>query len=103
MEKIFKSIEELLDFDFSQLTPQSSNYLLIIPPNGETLPKVRKEHEPNRWKIVERHGDSDPGIVFEITPRWMTITIHRKTGFTRRKDFPILGKNPKDVILDIFE
>ena len=96
MEKIFKSIEELLDFDFSQLTPQSSNYLLIIPPNGETLPKVRKEHEPNRWKIVERHRDSAPGIVFEIT-------IHRKTGFTRRKDFPILGKNPKDVILDIFE
>lgn len=102
MEKTFKSFKELLDFNFSELEPQKSNYLRLIP-SDEILPKVREEFEPKKWKIVERHRDSDPGIVFEITPRWMTITIHRKTGFTRRKDFPIFGKNPKDVILDIFE
>jgi len=102
MQKTFSSYNELLDFDFSELEPQTSNYLRIIPING-IFPKVKKEFELKKWKIVERHNASSPEILFEITPRWITITIHRMGGLVRRRDFPCLRKDPRAIIQAVFE
>ena len=98
MEKIFNSFKELLSFDFTKLEPQKSNYLRLIPSDGN-LPKVKKEFQPKKWRVITREPKTE--IIFEITPRWLTITIHGLKDSTR-ENFEI-NKNPKELIERMFE
>lgn len=100
MEKLFKNFDELLEFDFSKLEPQKSNYLWINLSNG--LPKIKKKED---WSVRRRSEDLIPKIVFEITPRWLTITIHRGEGKTTIEgNFELKkGMDPKKLIQEILE
>ena len=97
MEKTFKTFHELLEFDFCNLEPQKSNYLKIIPDDG-ILPAVNTK----KWRIINHPNRLKPQIVFEITPLWITITIH-ETKVSKREDFRLREKIPKDLIQEIFE
>lgn len=102
MNKIFKSLEELLNFDFSGLRPQKSNYLKLIPDDG-VLPKVNKKFHPERWFGVTYQKEVETEIIFEITPMWVTITI-KKGKESRKENFRITpGKDAKSIIKEIFE
>ena len=101
MEKIFNSFYELLNFDFTELEPQRSNYLRLIPSDGN-LPKVKKEFHYKKWRVVSRRKNYPSRITFETTPRWLTITIHEVSG-SKRNDFNLLKKDPKILIQEIFE
>ena len=91
--------QELLNFNFEELEPRT-NYLRLIG----ILPKIRKELHPERWRIVEKHNLPHQGIILEITPRWLTVTIHLTArSSVRQTEFNILKKDPKEVILGIFE
>lgn len=101
MKRTFQSFEELLDFDFSLLEPQKSNYLILIPPDG-ALPIVNKKFHPKRWMAVTHQEESIPKITFEITPLWVTITINESKE-SRKEDFETLRKNAKSIITEVFE
>ena len=102
MKKVFSSFSELLDFDFSQLEPCCSNYL-ILEPNDGILPTVKKGYYFGKWRVISRSdSDSHPTMTIEITPRWVTITIY--DGKSKRKeDFECVRQTPKALIQEIFE
>ena len=94
MEKLFRNFNELLEFDFTELEPQKSNYLGVPLSNG--LPK-RKIKEG--WRTKGKSHDLVPKVIFEISPRWVTITIRGGEGKSiKEKDIECLKKNPKVII-----
>lgn len=99
MEHNFNSIKEVLAFDFTKLEPNKSNYLRVIPKNGK-LRNVNNKYEPKKWRMISKRA-TKPEIEFEITPRWLTITISGESE-TRREDFYIFRKDVASVIKDIF-
>jgi len=103
MEKIFENFKELMSFDFSELTASKSNYITILGTNG--LPKVRKNQNFNKWRVVERPKNlSKPKISMELTPRWLTITIHpEKNQKSRQIDIDCFKRDPKAILQGIFE
>ena len=101
MQKTFQSLEDLLEFDFSNLEPQKSNYLRLIPNDG-VLPTVNKKFHPKRWIATTHQEESASQITFEITPLWVTITIHESKE-SRKEDFEALGKDAKSIITEVFE
>jgi hypothetical protein len=104
MERVFKNLEELMDFDFSGLTANKSNYLTILANNG-CLPSVRKSQNFSKWRVVERPKDlSNPKVLMEITPRWLTVTVHQGNGLSsRRIDVYRFKRDVKEIIQEIFE
>jgi hypothetical protein len=105
MEKYFKSYKDLLNFDFSKLEPEKSNYLTLIPVNG-ILPRLKLGSSLKNWKWVNVEYDQarTPEIFFEITPKWLTTTIIKPTGECRRRvDFELNQKDPKSIIQELFE
>ena len=103
MEKIFENLKELMAFDFSNLTASKSNYITILGSNG--LPKVRKNQNFKKWRVVERPKNiNEPKISMELTPRWLTITIYpEKTQKSRRIDIDCFKRDPKSILRGIFE
>ena len=103
MEKIFENLKELMAFDFSNLTASKSNYITILGSNG--LPKVRKNQNFNKWRVVERPKNLvEPKISMELTPRWLTITIYpEKNQKSRRIDIDCFKRDPKSILRGIFE
>lgn len=100
MEKTFKTFHELLNFDFTELEPQKSNYLRLIPSDG-ILPTINKEFHPKRWRGITQN-ETIPQIIFEITPNWLSITVH-ETKEAKREHFELLKKDAKSLIREIFE
>jgi hypothetical protein len=95
----FKSIKELLNYDFSQLEPQKSNWFIIRPKNG-TFPQL-KSNQLCKWRLISKGNPTDtPQILFEITPKWLTITITKPSGMIR-EDFE-LKQDPKTLIQELF-
>lgn len=103
MEKVFENLKELMDFDFSTLTASKSNYITILANNG--LPKVRRSQNFSKWRVItKRKGDIEPRILMELTPKWITITVHQgKALKSRIIDIPCFRKDPKIIIQEIFE
>ena len=102
MKQTFSNVNELMDFNFSNLTASKSNYLTILGTNG--LPKIRKAQHFNKWRVVEKLNVDEPRILMEITPRWLTITVYQGEELkTRQASFEISRKNPKSVIQEVFE
>jgi hypothetical protein len=103
MEKVFSNLRELMEFDFSELTAGRSNYITVLAGNG--LPRVRKGQNFSKWRVVERPKDlSEPKVEMEITPRWLTVTVHQgKNLNSRRIDVDRFKKDPKVIIQEIFE
>ena len=106
MEKIVKTTDDLLSFDFSQLKPQKTNYVRFIPDN-ENLPKVREDFE-REMRVSEKNHKKEPEITFEISPRWFTTIIYDGAR-VRRNEFQIdqiSGYDSKiltGIILKIFD
>lgn len=103
MEKIFENLNELMAFDFSELTAGKSNYITVLASNG--LPKVRKGQNFHKWRVVERPKNLiEPRISMEITPRWLTIIVYPEKGQkSRRIDIDRFKRDPKVIIRGIFE
>ena len=100
MERTFKTLKEILDFDFSSLEPKS-NYISFTPSNGK-LPRVRNEFQFKKWRVITRLREATPKIIIEITPKWLTITIHEGNDKeTRRGNFERKRKNPKSISPEI--
>ena len=100
MEKTFKTLPELLDFDFTTLEPQKSNYLRLIPSDG-ILPSINKEFHPKKWHGIAR-DESVPQITFEITPLWLSVTI-REPKEAKKEHFEIRKRDVKSLIREMFE
>ena len=107
MERVFNSFNELLDFNFSELEPSKTNYLRLIPADGE-LPIVRKEFERD-MRLSEENDKSLPQITLEICPTWLTVIIYEHA-YAKRKEFELPYRNGyydseylKDLIQKIFE
>jgi len=100
MEKIFGDLKGLMEFDFSDLTASMSNYITVL-----TVPKVKKNQSFGKWRVVEKPKNiSEPMILIEITPRWLTITVYREKGRkSMRIDINCFRKDPKAIIQSIFE
>ena len=103
MEQIFSNLQELMDFNFSELKASKSNYVSVRFINGR--PKVKKSQHFEKWRVVSKPSDTEmPRVIMEITPRWLTITVYEgKTFKTRQASFEISRKNPKSVIQEVFE
>lgn len=103
MEQVFSNLQELMDFDFSELKASKSNYLSVRFVNGR--PRVKKSQRFDKWRVVSKPTDTDmPRVIMEITPRWLTITVYQgKTFKTRQASFEIIRKDPKTVIQEVFD
>ena len=100
MEKVFQTLREVMDFDFSELTPSKSNYLTI-----NSLPVFKESQNFEKWRVVAKPQDNDqPRILLEITPKWLTITVHQGGNLSsRRINIPSHKKDPKSILKGIFE
>ena len=103
MEQIFSNLQELMDFNFSELKASKSNYISVRFINGR--PKVKKSQHFEKWRVVSKPSDTEtPRVIMEITPRWLTITVYQgKTFKTRQASFDRSKKDPKIIIQEIFE
>ncbi len=99
MEKVFKNLRELMEADL-EFEASKSNYITVV-----TEPKVRKGQNFDKWRVVARPKDlTQPMIMMEITPRWLTITVHQgETQMSRRIDINRFKKDPKTITKGIFE
>ena len=100
MEKVFETLREIMDFDFSKLTPCKSNYLTI-----NSLPPFKERQNFDKWRVVAKpQNNIQPKILLEITPKWLTITIHQGGDLSsRRINIPCYKKDPKSILKGIFE
>lgn len=100
MEKVFETLREVMDFDFSKLTPGKSNYLTI-----NSLPAFKESQNFDKWRVVAKpQNNAHPKILLEITPKWLTITVHQGGDLSsRRINIPCHKKDPKSILKGIFE
>ena len=100
MEKVFETLREVMDFDFSKLTPGKSNYLTI-----NSLTAFKESQNFDKWRVVAKpQNNAHPKILLEITPKWLTITVHQGGDLSsRRINIPCHKKDPKSILKGIFE
>jgi hypothetical protein len=100
MEKVFETLREVMDFDFSKLDPCKSNYITI-----NSLPAFKESQNLEKWRVVAKPQDNThPRILLEITPKWLTVTVHQGENLSsRRINIPCYKKDPKSILKGIFE
>jgi len=98
MEQVFQSFQELLNFDFSELQPQKTNYLKLIPADG-ILPKIRKSFEKD-MRFEEKNDKTQPQITLEICPRWVAVIIYEHA-YAKKNEFPL--ENGYDSVLAVIQ
>ena len=102
MDKVLNSLEELLGVKPSDLKPNVSNWILLRPENG-ILPLVSSEYLFNKWRVLSHSQSAQPEILIEVTPRWVTITIHQGgKKESRREDFECRYNDFPTLIRKIF-
>ena len=102
MEKIFENLKELMNFNFSELPAGRSNYITILTKDG--LPKLREIQNFEKWRIVSKPAEKiETKILMELTPRWLTITIHEEGKESKKINIECFRQDPKEIIQKIFE
>jgi len=102
MDKVLHSLEELLEVKSSDFKPNVSNWLVLKPEDG-ILPSVRSEYHFNKWRVVSHSQSDQPEILIEVTPRWVTMTIHQGgKKESRREDFECKFHDFPTLISKIF-